>query len=303
MKRTLRLLLASSIYVFPPLAGTVTAVFVPACLKQNSGPSNVAAGKEYDSGDATYDEFFSSLFKAQLALGQAPDKQQGIVEHLGKASGAASGAAPDDVVAAVKHRAGELAKSGVTMKLALSGLDENDKPAASFSKTGAPAEGQDKDLVDAVEQAAADAATLLNDLRRSARSVDDLGADVDGLEKGVDKTFSTQKRGEVTQNLKDAERLMPLMTQRAKDVEASTLSFLQKLEKALGTVSAAPARPALDESEPPPKKPKTGKSKGDLSSKPKNDAPKTQSEAPAQEPKPAEPKPAKKPAAADDFEP
>lgn len=53
------------------------AVLQPACgVFGSPGPSNVAQGKRYSSGDASFDELFAAVHELQLKLVEAPDQEQ-----------------------------------------------------------------------------------------------------------------------------------------------------------------------------------------------------------------------------------
>ncbi len=275
------------------LAGVV---FASACVQRGAGPSDVASGKEYVSGNASYDAFFDHLYQAQVTMGQAQDRHDAIVKRLAATSGADATATSDEVVLAVKRRAESLAKSGVAPNLTVTGLDGDQKPATTFSHTGTPA-GSDSDFLEVLESASSDLATLLASVRDAMHSIDGLGTDAPGLEHGVDAAFDAGKRPAVSQNLGDAERILPLMHDRGKDVSVATADLLTKLQNAVNVA------PALAPKAPEPAAP--AKKKGH---KPKSDNGASAGNAGSSDAKPAEatPAPPPKPAAkkpADDFEP
>jgi len=58
-----------------PALAISSAIVVPGCFFGSPGPSNVATGKLYVSGEASYDQFFSELYQVQLPMGQAGDRE------------------------------------------------------------------------------------------------------------------------------------------------------------------------------------------------------------------------------------
>jgi hypothetical protein len=272
----------------------------------NRGPSDVSQAKEYKSGNAEYDEFFSEVYQLQVALGKAPDRERAIRQQLSQALGIDGASRAEEIAEAISKRAGNLGKPPAKLKLELSGLETKGSPAAVLTTTGTISDAKDKAVADAIDQASKDTAALLGDARRSSAATEHLKTQAPALESKLDATFgSSVKKGDVSKNLKDAEQMIPLMASRATEIEERALELLKKLEKSVNLPEIAPMKVNLE--------PETGK-KG--KEKPKGGAPKAAGHA---QPKPAEPKPQsgseeseapKKPApkpapapASDDFEP
>jgi hypothetical protein len=292
-----------------PVGITVVCASVPGCLFTSPGPSNVAQGKQYASGEAEYDRFFSELYLVQLAMGQAPNREQAIRERIASVTGAPATASTEELADALDKRAAALSKAGVTLRLSTTDLDEGKAPTATLVTSGTATEPNDVQCVAALSQSVKEAAALVADMRAAKPTIDRLNHEAPGLSPGVDTAFhksSAGKKKEVRKNLHDAEQLIPLMEARANEVDQRVVTLLRKLSKVLGTSAAAPAPPPEPEEKPVPKK---GKGKGAGHAEPKA-APKPAEGKPA-EPKPdkaAEPKaekPASKPKAppSDDFEP
>jgi hypothetical protein len=273
----------------------------------NRGPSDVSQGKQYTSGNAEYDEFFSEVHQLQVALGKAPDRERAIRLQLSQALGIDGASRAEEIAAAIGKRAGQLGKPPAKLKLEVSGLETKGSPSSVLTTTGTISDPKDKAVVDAIEQASKDTASLLGDVRRSSAATEHLKAQAPTLDSKVDATFgSTVRKGDVSKNLKDAEQMIPLMASRATDIEERTLELLRKLEKSVNSPQGEIAPTKVDLEPNPVKKakekPKGGQPKAAGHATPKPAEPKPQGGSEESEPpKKAPPKPAPPPS--DDFEP
>jgi hypothetical protein len=255
------------------------------------GPSNVASGKQYETGDANYDRFFTELYAVQYLMGQAPERRAAVDRNLASALGAAPQPPTPELVNAVKRRVEQLEKLGTNVRLELSGLDDSPTPTATVTHTGTSSDPLDRTFVSTLEESTRAAGNLLGDLRRAKPTLERLRMETSALEGGVANTFKgRRKQEEVRKNLADAERLFPLMAARADEVAGSTLEFLRALDQALGGHPVTPGAPAKEKEEALPKKPAPKpKSAAPKSAAPKSGEPKA-AEPKAAEPKAAEPK-------------
>lgn len=290
---------------------TIAAVLllsVPACFG-SKGPSNVSQGKQYVTGKADYDEFFSAMYQLQVSLGSAPDRERAIRQHLSEALEIDPGSRAEEIAAALSKRVARFVKPGTTVKLTITGLEPKGTPSSVLTTTGTIADPKDQEIVRAIEQASKDAATLLGDVRRSNAATEHLRDEAPALEPGIDEKFRLEgpgRKADVRKNLTDAERLIPLMATRASDIEERTTELLRKLEKAVSgsDPGIAPEKVVLEETGKKGKeKPKAGaraepKPAGKAPTKPAQPKPESSESEP---PKKPAPKPAPPPA--DDFEP
>jgi hypothetical protein len=298
-----------------PFLAASGGAFAQGCIFGSPGPSHVAVGKLYVSGEAQYDQFFSELYQVQLPMGQAIDREAGNRARVANALGVPTDSPAEQIADALDQRALALGKAGVTLKVQASGLDSAATPSAELIATGSPPKPTDQGLITALALSLKDDAALIADLRRDRPSIERLKPMADALEPGIDVTFrkgGAPKKAEVRKNVEDAQRMIPLMAQRSGDVERRAAEFIQKIQKVVGTApSAAPPPPtpppvelAPAATNPTPTKKGSGKgsqaaSHGEgTSPKPKAVQPKAGADEPA-EPKPA---PKSKPPA-DDFEP
>jgi hypothetical protein len=273
----------------------------------NRGPSDVSQGKQYSSGNAEYDEFFSEVHQLQVALGKAPDRERAIRQQLSQALGIDGESRAEEIAATVSKRSGQLGKPPAKLKLEISGLEAKGSPTSVLTTTGTISEPKDKAVADAIEQASKDTAALLGDVRRSSAATEHLKTQAPALESKVDATFgSTVRKGDVSKNLKDAAQMIPLMASRAGEIEERTLELLKKLEKSVNSPQGEIAPTKVNLEPTPAKKgkdkPKGGQPKATGQAQPKPAEPKPQrSSEEAEAPKKPPPKPAPPPS--DDFEP
>ncbi|HEX4340175.1 MAG TPA: hypothetical protein VH062_29910 [Polyangiaceae bacterium] len=293
-------------------AAGLSCLLVAGCVLGANKPSKVADGEMYQPGDPTYDEFFKSLYEAQLTLGQAPDREKTARQEVAKAVDAPPTATNDELSAALEKRLDTLAKSGVSVKVSTSGLDGGN-PTAKVVKSGTPA-GTDADAVTSLESGVGDAAKLLAELRHIKPVLAHLNDELPPLDPKVDTAFrkeSSRTRSEIHSNLTDAGKLLPLMVTRENEVDARVVELLRALEKVSPPAVAPTPAP---ETTPPKKKDKKGvkgtppKSTTPVAEKPAKPKPETSTEPKPEKPKPepaAEPKPEPKPAKPKpaDFEP
>jgi len=302
-----------------PMKSTKLAAFLALVLSgcvQNRGPSDVSQGKQFTSGNADYDEFFGEVYQLQVSLGAGPNREREIRQHLSQALDIDPESRAEEIAEALGKRASHVGKTAA-LKLTLSGMEEDGTPSFVLTTTGTVTDPKDKAMVESVAQAGKDAATLLADARRAAAATEHLRKEAPTLEPGIDQKFGAAgpgKKDDVSRNLGDAERMIPLLASRATDIEERTSELLRKLEKALGEPPADEGgKPEKSEAEPSKKgkeKPKAahGEPKGGGHAEPKpGHAPKPA--APKSEPTSEETEAPKKPPpkptapASDDFEP
>jgi hypothetical protein len=309
------------------LGAALALVLCTACVRRG-GPTDVAAGKLYEPGEPTYDEFFKSLYSIQLSMGTAPDREQGVRQRLAKVAEVPSSATDDDLSAGLTKRLDGWSKQGVAVKVSTSDL-EGAEPGAKVVTTGTASAPADKESIDELDQAVKDGASLLVDLRHAKPELTKLSDEQASLEPKIDTAFKdsrSRKRAEIKQNFVDADKLLPMMTSRQQIIDGRLVALFHALEKTSPTAVAAtppppePAAakkkdkkaakaskaPALAMEKPPkPKKDKEFKPKLELGgAEPKPPKPKpAPEEAPKPKPAPEEaPKPKPK-APSEDFEP
>ena len=265
--------------------------------------SEVASGNRFEAGEPSYDEFFKSLYDLQLTMGHAPDREQAVRQGLVKVADAPPTATNDDLSAALDKRLDAFGKTGVSVKVSVTGLDGDD-PTAHVVKSGAPT-GADAEALTSLEDAVRDAVALLLDLRHSKPELERLKEALPPLDPKVDTAFkdaSSRKRREIRDNLTDAGKLIPLMVAREAEVDGKVVDLFHALEKVSPPAIAAP--PPAEAPPPKKKKEKKGAQAKNGAGPEKTKSGETPESKPAKEPAPpAAPSKPSKPKPAEDFEP
>ena len=122
----------------------------------NRGPSDVSQGRQYSSGNAEYDEFFSEVHQLQVMLGKAPDRERAIRQQLSQALGIDGASRAEEIAAALSKRAGQLGKPPAKLKLELSGLEAKGSPTSVLTTMGSISDPKDKAVADAIASLLAD---------------------------------------------------------------------------------------------------------------------------------------------------
>jgi hypothetical protein len=286
------------------LVASLALAGCPACdfFVRPGGPSQVAQGRYYSTGNPDYDEFFVELHRLQVDLKDSPDRVAAPRAALAKTLDVSLDAV--EIKEALTKKASELGTRQV--KLIVVGPAAPDKPL-TLRVTGAPA-GADLDLQKAIEEALAKTSELKGLISDWQKQLDVLPGRADKLEGGVDESFvgtSDGKRREIKGNLADAKKIIELLVTRAKDAERSNSELIDALTAGLGEApaekgdketassgsSTSSDRRAKRTPPPPPPPPAAKPAKAP----PSRPAPPPKP-APAPAPKPAPEKPAPKPA-------
>lgn len=251
-----------------------------------SGPSNVAQGRYYSTGDPEYDDFFLRLFRLQIKLKDAPPRvgepRQQVAEALNV------GPDPEEIRTALAKRASELNGRGIRYSVAHT-ADPNQPP--TLVVTGNPT-GNDFALKGMLEKALKSAGELAIDLAAWQKELDELAPREATLEGNIGEAFaarSESERTEIKSNLVDGSKIIALLVERTRDLEHATTDFLKALGSALGETQLSTAASEVS----------TSDVNGVSEKKSKKSAPppKPQKASPAPRPKAQGGKPAPKPAA------
>lgn len=269
---------------------------LPACQAiLPSGPSNVAQGRYYSTGEPEYDDFFLRLYRLQLALKDAPTRLGEPRQKL--ADALESGPDPDNIKVALAKRAKELQNRGIRYTVARP--ESPDKPP-TLVVTGNPT-GNDFELKGLLEGALKGPGELKVDVTAWTKELDELSPRQGALEGNVNEAFASRSESERTQvknNLADGGKIITLLNDRTRDLDHATSDFLKAVTTALGEtqLDTKPEPPEEDEDGAPDKKDrKNGSGKVAKAPPPAKPAPKAKSPA---KPPVSKPSPAPKPAAA-----
>ncbi|HTQ05989.1 MAG TPA: hypothetical protein VMI54_19140 [Polyangiaceae bacterium] len=291
--------------------------FAPAGCEMfgHPGPSAVAQGRYFASGNPDYDSFFVELHRLQVELKDAPDRVAAPRQELAKALDVGIDAVV--IKEALAKRVSELGSKQVKL-----GVERGSDADASLSLkvTGNPS-GDDADFVKSVGHALATMGELKGTIDGWQKSLDALPAQDNELLEGLDTAFASAppgKRSDVKNNLTDGQKMIAVLEDRTHDAAHANSELLDAVVGALGETPASAEKPSEGSSEktssktsersekkahkapppPPPPKPTRAPKAAPPKAEPKA-APKA---APKPEPKPAEAKAPPKPAPAERSE-
>jgi hypothetical protein len=211
-------------------------------LFQTQGPSDVAQGRYYSTGNPNYDEFFVRLHRMQVELKAAPETLASIRQDLARGLELQPAAEMDQVRSALEAKASELSGRGATFV-----VDRGREPGerTRLVVTGTPAEA-DRPLVKTLEDVLARVGELRERSGTWQKELDWLPPAGVALDGSVEAAFVRESRGtrdDVRQNLADAQKVVTLMTARKKEVDASGAEIEELFVSAFGTKKAEPAPP------------------------------------------------------------
>lgn len=277
------------------------AAAMPGCaVFGGGGPSTVAQGKYYSSGNPQYDEFFIALYQLQVEMADAPSVPDSERQSLAQALGLSPETSAEGIAQSLREEALKLNRSGVHMRLEQSASpDKPEAASATIRASYRPKDSASANLITKVETSATNLLRLVSELKASETLLGKLEVQTISLDADVPKVFAEArvgKRGEVKKNLADAQKLITLMKARGNDVSAQAEQLLATIAKAVntddGSLSTPSPEPAAEAA-----KPEADAKKAEPRAHPK---PRAASPAPAASTPAAAPKPKpNKPAAGD----
>lgn len=257
------------------------------------GPTAVAQGRYYASGNPEYDAFFVELHRLQVELKDAPDRAAEPRQALAKALDV--GVDADVIKEALGKKASEL--NAHQIKFTVQKPASPDKPS-TLHVTGSPS-GDAAELQKTLE----DALAKISELKIAAdgwqKALEPLPEREAALESNVDTAFADKPprtRSEVRANLTDGRKIIDLLVTRAQETARTNGELLDAMTSALGEAPAANGDKSSETA--PSAAPASGEKKGRKSSSPppKSEKPAKPGKAAKPEPKPKpEPKSAPKP--------
>lgn len=263
------------------------ALFAPAgCqLFGHPGPTQVARGLYFSTGNPDYDGFFIELHRLQVELKDAPDRVAEPRRELAKALDV--GIDADVIKEALAKRASELA--GKQVKLSVQRPAKPDAPA-SLKVSGSPS-GDDAEFVKTVEDALAKIGELKTAVDDWQKSLDALPKQDDELTGRIDTAFAGDgpgTRSDVKHNLSDGGKIIALLVTRTSDAARSNSELFDAVVAALGETAGTSAASSEKASEAPSERASETREKKHKAPPP---APRP-AKAPRSAPPPAAPKPA-----------
>lgn len=297
---------------------------VTACgVFTNTGPTPVAQGKYFSSGNAEYDEFFLELYRSQVSMAAVPQRWTSTNTRLTDELGIGRELPRDAVVEHVRARSREVSSGGRIVKLQVTPGADQKVPSAVLLTRPATRDDVVRGFAEPVEKATNDLLALRTDLERNATHFVDLERRLNDLKARANTTFvrdGVAKVHEVERNLEDAGKVLAYMREQGEQQLTETKGLLDALVAAVDTSNGAFDRPEPPAEEPEPqrearptpsKKPARGSASGTTPTSSGSKPPKSASSTrPAPSPKAAPPSkaapaPAPKPAPSEPagFEP
>lgn len=242
MKRNVKTIIVVAATCLSPTAAAVAGLSLltlPGCFLLGSpGPSDVGQGRQYKSGDPTFDEFFESLYDLQVEMATAPDEEKEIRKRLAKQLEVDQDASASLLAKKAGEIAKEMATKGVGLKVEMDEGDVDAKPTAEVHTAGGMPNSDDKAFIDAVETTMQKELDLARAMKKRQKALERMEATIVELEPRIDTTFrlgGPRKKAEVRKNIDDAKKLFALMTTRADDVQESARQTAKKLAEAVKT--------------------------------------------------------------------
>jgi hypothetical protein len=225
-----------------------------ACGLSQRGPSAVAQGRYFPTGNPNYDEFFVRLHRMQVELKAAPETLTAVREDLARRLALEPNADADALRTALKTKAGEVSGRGVTIV-----VDRAREPdmTTRLVVVGAPG-AADREMIASFTNAVERVGEIRGHRGAWQKELEWLPKTAVTLDAGVEAAFVGESRGtrdDVHENLADAQKVVALMTARVKEIDENSAELEGIFVSAFGEKRhdppPAPAEPTP--SEPPPK--------------------------------------------------
>ena len=230
----------------------VVATALPSCaVFGGGGPSLVAQGKYYSSGNPQYDEFFIELYQLQVQMADAPRLPDGERQNLAQALGLSPDTPAEGVSQRLREETLKLSQTGVRLRLEQNPSPEKPEAAsATIRVTTRPKDNPSATLISKVETSATNVLRCASGMKAAAVRLGKLEVEGIGLDADVARAFAQARVGkqtEVKKNLADAQKLITLMKARGDDVRVQSEQLLAAIAKAVdtddGSLSAPPVEP------------------------------------------------------------
>src|SRR4051812_43792684 len=133
-----------------------SAALAPACAAfGGGGPSTVAQGKYYSSGNPQYDEFFIALYQLQLKMADAPRVPDAERQSLAQTLGLSPEAPTEGVAQRLREEAQKLGHTGIHMRLEESApADKPESASATIRASYRPKDDAATALLSKIETSA-----------------------------------------------------------------------------------------------------------------------------------------------------
>jgi hypothetical protein len=238
---------------------------VLSCVRSTK-PTEVAEGRYFSAGSPDYDEFFVRVHRLQVEMAAAPNELSDARRTLAEALVSSPDAPTAQLAEKVKIALDRLAEHGIRTRVEFRTPSPPDPPhtMAILTYSATPA-GNERQTFERIETAMTRILRFAATMRAAGTRASELRAGVARLESGVDATFREQsrgRRGQIHDNLADAERVSVLMLARSDELARPAEELARELGSVLVPYSkpwpvAPPPEPA-PAPEPPRPRPRAG---------------------------------------------
>lgn len=273
----------------------VTAALPSCALFGAGGPSLVAQGKYYSSGNPRYDEFFIQLYQLQVAMADAPRVPDDERKNVARALGMSPETPAEGVAQRLREEALKLGRTGLRTRLEQNPAPENPQAASALIRaTYRPKDNAAASLISELEASATRLLRSAGEMKAAEVLLAKLEVEVIQLEADREKAFAEShfgKQSEVKKNLSDAQKLITLMKARGQDVQGQSERLLTALAKAVNTDDGSLSAPPDEATEPKaaPIEPKKAQPRPLVKTKGPSSLPAASAPAAAPKPKPNQP--------------
>ncbi|MGC4093884.1 MAG: hypothetical protein QM756_39460 [Polyangiaceae bacterium] len=215
-----------------------------ACASRGGDHTAVAQGRQFRSGNPSYDRFFDATYALQLKVGAAPAEFADARQNLSDAVVVSKSTSSAALAERIKSELDRVGRQSSHVRVEFITPTSLDASATRVTLTpAAKPRSVDATLIRQIENSTTRLARLDVSMKLARQELSGLCNVALELESSLDKAFpeGSPRRSEVTANLRDAERMITLLQARAAQVESPTADFLSKFASEVGTPYRAPS--------------------------------------------------------------
>jgi hypothetical protein len=221
------------------------------CILVPRGPSAVAQGRYFSTGNANYDEFFVRLHRMQIELKTAPETLASLRQTVARGVELPPTADNQALRAALSTKASEMNGRGATLA-----VHKGHEPGARtrLKVSGSPAE-KDRPLVKTLDDVLARLGELRDRSSLWQKELEWLPPTAVALDGSVEAAFVGRSKGtrdDVHQNLADAQKVVALMSTRMREIDQHGDEIEELLVSVLGETKVEPPPPEPPKARPRP---------------------------------------------------
>jgi hypothetical protein len=231
------------------LAAVLALAGSSGCGLGQRGPSAVAQGRYFSTGNASYDEFFVRLHRMQVELKAAPESLASVRADLAQSLALDAKTDTETIRRALKTKAGDVSARGAT--LVLERGRAQDSPMR-LAVVGTPA-SSDRELVKTLSESVGRVGFVRGRFGTWHEELEWLPPAGVALDANIEAAFVGQSRGtrdDVHENLADAQKVVALMRERTKAIDTASAELEGIFASAFGESRSEPPPAPAPEPEP-----------------------------------------------------